>query len=109
MFQGFLLFAAGTATTAAKTTAFSLTATPTNSSIDAPLQQLVDVAMGGGLLLCLLAFMLGASMKAAGGSGGNYGLAQRGSSMMMWAAGGAALIAGAAAIITWFYGIGALV
>jgi hypothetical protein len=88
---------------------FSVSGTPTNAPIDKPLQQLVDVLMGTGILLCLIAFIAGAAMKAVGGQSGNYGAAQRGQSMLMWAAGGTALIAGAGAIITWFWGIGALV
>ncbi len=88
---------------------FSVGGTPKDAPIDAPLQELVDVLMGAGILLCLLAFIVGAAMKAVGGTSGNYGAAQRGQSMLMWAAGGAALIAGAGAIITWFWGIGALV
>jgi hypothetical protein len=89
--------------------AYSVSATPTTANIDKPLQHLLDVLMGSGLIISAIGFVVGGSLTAVGANSGSYGLATRGKSMMGWAALAAALIAGATAIVNWFWGLGVLI
>ena len=89
--------------------AFSIHANPQPGPIDKPLQQLLDLGLATGLLLCGLGLVIGFARRAVGGNSGNFEISRRGHSAIVWSLTCAAGLAGATALINYFWNLGLLI